>query len=101
MDAMQVFLVAVSVVTIIPVLVFARLQWILYKLKLAQEHATAYGQCKFRRGDHVRKISGSEWTGRIVGEYSTDLTHEGYVVESGAHKGSVQLYPAKALEIVK
>jgi hypothetical protein len=56
---------------------------------------------KFRLGDRVRKTSGSEWQGRIVGTYSTELTPEGYAVESEAHKGSVQIYPAKALEEVE
>lgn len=54
----------------------------------------------FRRGDRVRKMSGSEWVGRIVGRYSTDLTPSGYAVESEAHRGSVQIYPAAALELV-
>jgi hypothetical protein len=35
-----------------------------------------------------------------VGWYSTELTPEGYAVESEAHAGSVQIYPAKALEMV-
>jgi len=51
-------------------------------------------------GTRVRKKSGSEWQGRVVGFYSTDLTPEGYVVESEVHKRSCQLYPAKALELV-
>lgn len=51
-------------------------------------------------GDRVRKISGSEWQGRIVGTYSTELTPVGYAVESEVHRGSVQIYPAKALEWV-
>jgi len=55
---------------------------------------------RWRMGTRVRKISGSEWQGRIVGFYSTDLTREGYVVESEVHKHSAQLYPAKALELV-
>lgn len=55
---------------------------------------------KFKRGDPVRKKSGSEWVGRVVGEYSTALTPEGYAVESVIHKGSVQIYPASALEFV-
>ena len=55
-------------------------------------------QPKFKRGDRVRKKRGSEWRGRIVGVYSTELTPEGYCVESEAHKGSVQIYPATALE---
>ena len=58
------------------------------------------GRPAFKRGDLVRKRSGSQWQGRIVGEYSTTLTPEGYAVESDAHVGSVQIYPAAALERV-
>lgn len=54
---------------------------------------------KFKIGDRVKKISGSNWHGRTVGTYSTDLTPEGYAVESATEKGSVQIYPAKALEL--
>ena len=53
---------------------------------------------KFKHGDRVRKISGSQWKGYVVGTYSTELTPEGYCVESSTEKGSVQIYPAKALE---
>lgn len=53
---------------------------------------------KFQLGDRVQKISGSEWQGLIVGTYSTALTPEGYCVESEFHPGSVQIYPAAALE---
>lgn len=56
---------------------------------------------KFKRDDLVRKKSGSEWVGHVVGEYSTELTPEGYAVESYWHKGSVQIYPAAALELVE
>lgn len=52
----------------------------------------------FKRGDLVRKKSGGGWCGVIVGEYSTSLTPEGYVVESAFEVGSVQIYPVKALE---
>ncbi|RYJ63633.1 hypothetical protein EJA06_004430 [Pseudomonas songnenensis] len=52
-------------------------------------------------GEPVRKISGSQWKGKVVGTYSTELTPEGYCVESSAEKGSVQIYPAKALEAVE
>jgi hypothetical protein len=55
---------------------------------------------KFQIGDRVRKTKGSEWQGKIVGTYSTALTPEGYCVESEVHKGSVQIYPASALELV-
>jgi hypothetical protein len=51
----------------------------------------------FPRG-WVQKKSGSQWRGKIVGEYRTDLTEIGYAVESYYEKGSVQIYPAKALE---
>lgn len=54
----------------------------------------------FQRGDIVRKRSGSQWQGRVVGEYSTTLTPEGYAVESDSHAGSVQIYPVGALEHV-
>lgn len=53
---------------------------------------------KFKMGDKVRKVSGSQWHGTVVGTYSTELTPEGYAVESSTEKGSVQIYPAKALE---
>lgn len=55
---------------------------------------------KFKIGDRVKKKSGSEWQGYIVGWYSTELTPTGYAVESESHKGSVQIYPASALELV-
>ena len=54
----------------------------------------------FALGDRVRKKSGAAWQGRIVGWYSTQLTPEGYAVESEAHAGSVQIYPVAALERV-
>ena len=53
----------------------------------------------FHRGDLVRKRSGAQWRGCIVGEYSTALTPVGYAVESDAHAGSVQIYPAAAIEL--
>lgn len=51
-------------------------------------------------GDHVRKIKGSEWQGIIVGYYRTELTSHGWVVESEVHKGSCQIYPETALELI-
>lgn len=54
---------------------------------------------KFKLGDRVKKVSGSQWKGIIVGTYSTELTPEGYAVESSTEKGSVQIYPVKALEL--
>ena len=53
----------------------------------------------FNLGDTVEKKSGSAWAGVIVGTYSTHLTPEGYAVESSAHPGSVQIYPASALRL--
>jgi hypothetical protein len=55
----------------------------------------------YRLGDKVRKIKGSEWEGKIVGFYSTELTPIGYAVESSSHPGSVQIYPEYALEKVQ
>lgn len=52
----------------------------------------------FQLGQTVKKKSGSQWEGEVVGFYSTTLTPEGYAVESSTHKGSVQIYPAAALE---
>jgi hypothetical protein len=52
---------------------------------------------KFSLGDFVQKISGSQWRGRVVGFYSTELTQVGYCVESSTELGSVQIYPEKAL----
>jgi dihydrofolate reductase (trimethoprim resistance protein) len=52
---------------------------------------------KFQLGERVTKIKGSKWTGKVVGYYSTDLTPEGYAVESETETGSVQIYPAAAL----
>ncbi len=54
---------------------------------------------KFSLGQSVKKKSGSEWQGAVVGFYSTELTPEGYAVESSSHKGSVQIYPVAALEL--
>ena len=55
---------------------------------------------KFKLGDLVRKTKGSQWSGVVVGTYSTELTPEGYAVESSTEKGSVQIYPAAALEAI-
>lgn len=52
----------------------------------------------YKLGDTVRKRSGSQWHGTIVGTYSTSLTPEGYAVESATESGSVQIYPVAALE---
>ena len=51
-------------------------------------------------GTRLRKKSGSSWQGPVVGYYSTELTDVGYCVESEREPGSVQIYPASALEPV-
>lgn len=53
----------------------------------------------FDFGERVRKISSSEWNGRVCGYYVTDQTSCGACVESEREVGSVQIYPARALEI--
>ena len=66
------------------------------------EHWQTCDECRpwprFKLGDKVRKTKGSQWRGTVVGTYSTSLTPEGYAVESSTEKGSVQIYPAAALE---
>lgn len=62
---------------------------------------TEVKQPKFQLGDPVYKTKGSQWHGTVVGTYSTTLTPEGYAVESSAERGSVQIYPAAALELAK
>ncbi len=52
----------------------------------------------FATGARVRKTKGSSWQGRVCGFYSTDLTPYGVCVESEREPGSVQIYPASALE---
>ena len=54
----------------------------------------------FKRGDLVKKLHGSHWRGKVVGEYSTELTPEGYVVESDYQPGSAKIYPLGALRLV-
>ena len=56
---------------------------------------------KFAVGARVRKIEGSAWQGRVCGTYSSSLTTEGYAVESEREPGSVQIYPASALDFVE
>jgi len=60
---------------------------------------SALASPKFKFGDWVATTKGSSWHGRIVGMYSTALTREGYAVESSYEQGSVQIYPASALEL--
>jgi len=55
----------------------------------------------WRMGTRVRKIKGIRWQGRVVGYYSTALTPVGYAVESETETGSVQIYPASALEVIE
>lgn len=49
-------------------------------------------------GTLLQKRHGSQWRGRVVGFYSTETTPVGYAIESHFEKGSVQIYPASALE---
>lgn len=48
-------------------------------------------------GTILKKKSGSEWMGKVVGFYSTEQTPEGYCLESIYHKNTVQIYPVQAL----
>jgi len=55
---------------------------------------------KYKLGDRVTKTKGSNWTGLVVGFYSTSLTPIGYAVESETERGSVQIYPESALAAI-
>ena len=70
-----------------------------HKNPVAGEFAVPF-RPTFVPGDRVRKKSGAAWQGQVVGWYSTQLTPEGYAVESESHPGSVQIYPVAALERV-
>jgi hypothetical protein len=54
----------------------------------------------FPLGCAVRKISGPEWQGVIVGYYSSSFTPEGLVIECTAEgaRGQVHVEPAKRME---
>jgi dihydrofolate reductase (trimethoprim resistance protein) len=69
-------------------------------MKDTEERCIVFNKRSFYMGDRVRKKSGSQWQGYVVGTYSTSLTPEGYAVESETHAGSVQIYPDSALEYV-
>lgn len=53
---------------------------------------------RWKLGDHLHKRRGSQWHGKVVGFYSTELTPVGYAIESATEHGSVQIYPESALE---
>lgn len=80
---------------------FNRSDW--NKLIYIEDIRSALTEAQKRRehafyiGQRVTKIKGSKWTGRVCGVYATDLTPEGYAVESETETGSVQIYPAAAL----
>ena len=59
---------------------------------------TIDAECEeFYLGDIVNKKDDLEWQGKVVGFHAPSIAIEGYAVESLSHKGSVQIYPAKAL----
>lgn len=58
----------------------------------------AVSEPKFLIGDRVTKKKGSNWTGVVVGYYSSTLTPLGVCVESDTERGSVQIYPIDAVE---
>jgi len=55
---------------------------------------------RFPLGASVRKISGPQWQGVIVGYYSSSFTPEGLVIECTAEgaRGQVHVEPAKRME---
>jgi hypothetical protein len=58
---------------------------------------------QFPKGARVRKVSGPEWEGIVVGHYSSTYTPEGLVIECtvpGA-KGQVHVEPAKRMLLIE
>lgn len=53
---------------------------------------------RWELGALVKKKSGSNWHGCVVGFYSTELTPVGYCIASAFENNSVQVFPEKALE---
>jgi hypothetical protein len=53
---------------------------------------------EFQLGDLVQKKGRASWRGHVRGWYRTELTELGYAVESMYEPGSVQIYPASALD---
>jgi thymidylate synthase len=53
---------------------------------------------RFKYDDHVEKIAGAIFSGRVRGYYHTDLTETGYAIEADAYPGTVQIYPENALK---
>lgn len=53
-------------------------------------------------GTRVRKPSGPQWEGVVVGHYSSSFTPDGLVIECTAEgaKGQVHVEPAKRVVIV-
>lgn len=64
--------------------------------KIAIDRPPGFTWCS---GERVKKKSGSDFRGEIVGFYSSVLTHEGYAIESAYHPGTIQIFPFKALEL--
>ena len=62
--------------------------------------ATSDLQSRFPLGAPVRKASGPEWLGVVVGYYSSTFTPEGIVIECTAEgaRGQVHVEPAKRME---
>ena len=62
--------------------------------------ATSDLQSRFPLGTPVRKVSGPQWHGVVVGYYSSSYTPEGLVIECTAEgaRGQVHVEPAKRME---
>lgn len=71
-----------------------------YKVRQAMIPDWPVSHDKFKFWDRVYKTNGSLWRGRIVGWYITQITPEGYCVESEKEPGSVHTYPADELAMM-
>lgn len=79
------------------------IRWLLAALKEDERHLLAYRfpiAASFPLGTPVRKVSGPEWQGVVVGYYSSTLTPEGLVIECTAPgaRGQVHVEPAKRMK---
>ncbi len=59
-------------------------------------------QTRFPLGCAVRKVSGPQWNGKVVGYYSSTFTQEGLVIECTVEGalGQVHVEPSKRMERV-
>ena len=73
------------------------IRWLLAALEQDECNLLAY---RYPLGAPVRKASGPQWHGVVVGYYASSYTPEGLVIECTAEgaRGQVHVEPAKRME---